>query len=100
LAPILPVLQILLELLIAVGHLLLAKLVAILFLLDFAKRINLDDLEQLLAQAVETETSVVSSRQSLGTARAFQLSAYVQKALTFLRDHASIHIKRRGGERR
>jgi len=34
------------------------------------------DLEQLVAQAVDTETSVVSARQSLGTARAFQLSAY------------------------
>ena len=34
------------------------------------------DLEQFVAQAVDTETSVVSARQSLGTARAFQLSAY------------------------
>ena len=34
------------------------------------------DLEQLVAQAVNTETSIVSARQSLGTARAFQLSAY------------------------
>lgn len=33
------------------------------------------DLEQFVAQAVDTETSVVSARQSLGTARAFQLSA-------------------------
>ena len=34
------------------------------------------DLEQFVAQAVDTETSVVSACQSLGTARAFQLSAY------------------------
>ena len=34
------------------------------------------DLEQFVAQAVDTETSVVSARQSLGTTRAFQLSAY------------------------
>ena len=34
------------------------------------------DLEQFVAQAVDTETSLVSARQSLGTARAFQLSAY------------------------
>jgi predicted nucleic acid-binding protein len=34
------------------------------------------DLEQFVAQAVDTETGVVSARQSLGTARAFQLSAY------------------------
>jgi predicted nucleic acid-binding protein len=34
------------------------------------------DLEQFVAQAVDTETSIVSARQSLGTARAFQLSAY------------------------
>jgi predicted nucleic acid-binding protein len=33
------------------------------------------DLEQFVAQAVDTETGVVSARQSLG-ARAFQLSAY------------------------
>lgn len=34
------------------------------------------DLEQFVTQAVDTETSVVSVRQSLATARAFQLSAY------------------------
>jgi predicted nucleic acid-binding protein len=34
------------------------------------------DLEQFVAQAVDTETSVISARQSLGTARTFQLSAY------------------------
>jgi predicted nucleic acid-binding protein len=34
------------------------------------------DLEQFIAQAVDTETSVVFARQSWGTARAFQLSAY------------------------
>jgi predicted nucleic acid-binding protein len=34
------------------------------------------DLEQFVAQAVDTETSVVSVRRSLATARAFQLSAY------------------------
>ena len=34
------------------------------------------DLEQFVAQAVDTESSVVSARQSLATARAFQLSAY------------------------
>jgi len=34
------------------------------------------DLEQFVAQAVDTESNVVSARQSLGTARAFQLSAY------------------------
>jgi len=34
------------------------------------------DLEQFVTQAVDTETSVVSARQSLATARAFQLSAY------------------------
>jgi hypothetical protein len=33
------------------------------------------DLEQLVARAVDTESSVVSARQSSGTARAFQLSA-------------------------
>jgi predicted nucleic acid-binding protein len=34
------------------------------------------DLEQFVAQAVDTENSVVSARQSLGTARALRLSAY------------------------
>ena len=34
------------------------------------------DLEQFVTQAVDTETSAVSVRQSLATARAFQLSAY------------------------
>jgi predicted nucleic acid-binding protein len=34
------------------------------------------DLEQFVTQAVDTETSVVSVRQSLATSRAFQLSAY------------------------
>ena len=34
------------------------------------------DLEQFVTQAVDTETSVVSARQSLATARAFQLSTY------------------------
>jgi predicted nucleic acid-binding protein len=34
------------------------------------------DIEQLVAQAVDTDSSVVSARQSLATARAFQLSAY------------------------
>jgi predicted nucleic acid-binding protein len=34
------------------------------------------DLEQFVAQAVDTATNVVSARQSLGTARTFQLSAY------------------------
>ncbi len=34
------------------------------------------DLGQFVAQAVDTESNVVSARQSLGTARAFQLSAY------------------------
>ncbi len=34
------------------------------------------DLEQFVTQAVDTETSVVSARQSLATARAFQLPAY------------------------
>jgi predicted nucleic acid-binding protein len=34
------------------------------------------DLEQFVTQAVDTETSVVSVRQSLATARAFQLSTY------------------------
>jgi len=34
------------------------------------------DLEQFVTLAVDTETSVVSARQSLATARAFQLSAY------------------------
>ncbi len=34
------------------------------------------ELEQFIAQAVDTETSVVFARQFWGTARAFQLSAY------------------------
>ena len=34
------------------------------------------DLEQFVAQAVDTESNVVSARQCLGTARAFPLSAY------------------------
>jgi len=34
------------------------------------------NLEQFVTQAVDTETSVVSVRRSLATARAFQLSAY------------------------
>ena len=34
------------------------------------------DIEQIVAQAVDTDSVVVSVRQSLTTARAFQLSAY------------------------
>ena len=34
------------------------------------------DIEQIVAQAVDTDSMVVSVRQSLVTARAFQLSAY------------------------
>jgi predicted nucleic acid-binding protein len=34
------------------------------------------DIEQIAAQAVDTDSIVVSARQSLATARAFQLSAY------------------------
>jgi predicted nucleic acid-binding protein len=34
------------------------------------------DIEQIVAQAVDTDSIVVSARQSLATARAFQLSAY------------------------
>ena len=34
------------------------------------------DIEQIVAQAVDTDSSVVSARRSLTTARAFQLSAY------------------------
>lgn len=34
------------------------------------------DVEQIAAQAVDTDSTVVSLRQSLATARAFQLSAY------------------------
>jgi predicted nucleic acid-binding protein len=34
------------------------------------------DIERIVAQAVETESDVVSVRQSLATARAFQLSSY------------------------
>jgi predicted nucleic acid-binding protein len=34
------------------------------------------DIEQIAAQAVDTDSTVVSIRQSLTTARAFQLSAY------------------------
>jgi predicted nucleic acid-binding protein len=36
----------------------------------------MSDLEQILAHAVDTDTTVVPVRQSLATARAFQLSAY------------------------
>ena len=34
------------------------------------------DIEQIVAQAVDTDSIVVFARQSLATARAFQLSAY------------------------
>ncbi len=34
------------------------------------------DIEQLVVQAVDTDSIAVSARQSLATARAFQLSAY------------------------
>lgn len=34
------------------------------------------DIEQIVAQAVDTNSIVVSARQALATARAFQLSAY------------------------
>jgi predicted nucleic acid-binding protein len=34
------------------------------------------DLEQIVAQVVDTDSSVISVRQSMATARAFQLSAY------------------------
>ena len=34
------------------------------------------DIEQIVAQAVDIDSIVVSARQSLATARAFQLSAY------------------------
>ena len=34
------------------------------------------DIEQIVVQAVDTDSIVVSARQSLATARAFQLSAY------------------------
>lgn len=34
------------------------------------------DIEQIVAQAVDTDGNIVSVRQSLATARAFQLSAY------------------------
>jgi predicted nucleic acid-binding protein len=34
------------------------------------------DIEQIAAQAVDTDSIVVSARQSLATAHAFQLSAY------------------------
>jgi predicted nucleic acid-binding protein len=34
------------------------------------------DIEQIVAQAVDTDDHVISARQSLVTARAFQLSAY------------------------
>ena len=34
------------------------------------------DIEQIVAQAVDTDCIVVSARRSLATARAFQLSAY------------------------
>jgi predicted nucleic acid-binding protein len=34
------------------------------------------DIEQIAAQAVDTDSTVVSIRQSLTTARAFQLSTY------------------------
>lgn len=34
------------------------------------------DIEQLVAQAVDIDGDVISTRQSLATARAFQLSAY------------------------
>ena len=34
------------------------------------------DIEQIVAQAVDTDSIVVSARQSLATARAFRLSAY------------------------
>ena len=34
------------------------------------------DIEQIVAQAVDTDSNVVSARRSLATARAFQLSAY------------------------
>jgi predicted nucleic acid-binding protein len=44
------------------------------------------DLELFVAQAVDTETSVVSARQSLATARAFQLSAYAAVYLNLARN--------------
>jgi len=34
------------------------------------------DIEQIVAQAVDTDGNIISVRQSLATARAFQLSAY------------------------
>ena len=34
------------------------------------------DIEQIVAQAVDTDSSVVSARQAFATARSFQLSAY------------------------
>jgi predicted nucleic acid-binding protein len=34
------------------------------------------DIEQIVVQAVDTDSNVVSARQSLATARTFQLSAY------------------------
>jgi predicted nucleic acid-binding protein len=34
------------------------------------------DIEQIVAQAVDTDSNFVSARQSLATARGFQLSAY------------------------
>ncbi len=34
------------------------------------------DIEQIVARAVDTDSSVISARQTLATARAFQLSAY------------------------
>lgn len=36
----------------------------------------LSHLEQLLARAIDTDSALISVRQSLSTARAFQLSAY------------------------
>ena len=45
------------------------------------------DIEQILAQAVDTDSLIVPVRQSLATARAFQLSAYDAVYLDLARGH-------------
>lgn len=45
------------------------------------------DIEQLVAQAIDTDSLIVPIRQSLATARAFQLSAYDAVYLDLARGH-------------
>lgn len=49
---------------------------------------SLASIEQFTAQAVDTVTDLVSLRQALATARAFQLSAYDSVYLDLARDEA------------